>query len=207
MSPRLAQPRHQSQSPARRNSLSKLVFSVDSFPFLEFDLLLKGKDMLLVDKVYEFEMFVEHAAIVLDALLEIGDAHILVTITLQCAQEGLFSEASDVLRYATESLEPFWGGRLPKFYTILFFPKYSMGCGARKVKRFRTGEYKEVEQGEQGRIIDIDVRERRRCNSWVPLSRCARCSSSRGRAGGATLRLSCCQAACLSGLRAKADML
>jgi hypothetical protein len=37
-------------------------------------LLLKGEDVLLVDKVYEFEMFVEHVAVVLDALLEVGDA-------------------------------------------------------------------------------------------------------------------------------------
>lgn len=65
-----------------------------------------------MDKVYESEMFVEHATVVLDALLEIGDAHILVAITLQGAQEGLFSEAGDLLRYAAESLETLWGRRL-----------------------------------------------------------------------------------------------
>jgi hypothetical protein len=54
-----------------------------------------------VDKVYESEMFVEHVAVVLDALLEVGDAHIPVAITLQGAQEGLFGEAGDLLRHAT----------------------------------------------------------------------------------------------------------
>jgi hypothetical protein len=86
-----------SHSPTRRSSLSKFVFSVHSFPFLEFDLLLEGEDVLLMDKVYESEMFVEHVAVVLDALLEIGNAHILVAITLQGAQEGLFGEAGDLL--------------------------------------------------------------------------------------------------------------
>lgn len=117
MSPRLALPRHPlSQSPVRRSSLSKFVFSVHSFPFLEFDLLLKGEDVLLVDKVYEFEMFVEHVAVVLDAFLEVGDAHILVAITLQGAQKGVFGETGDLLRYAAESLDTFWGGRLFEFY-------------------------------------------------------------------------------------------
>jgi len=69
-----------------------------------------------VDKVYESEMFVEHVAVVLDTLLETGDAHILVAITLHGAQEGLFGEAGNLLRYATESLEMLWGGRLLKFY-------------------------------------------------------------------------------------------
>lgn len=63
-----------------------------------------------MDKVYESEMFVEHVAVVLDALLEVGDAHILVTITLQGAQEGLFGEVGDLLRYAAESSETLWGG-------------------------------------------------------------------------------------------------
>ena len=49
-----------------------------------------------MDKVYESEMLVEHVAVVLDALLEVGDAHILVAITLQ--------GATDLLRYAAESL-------------------------------------------------------------------------------------------------------
>ena len=90
MSPRLAQPYctpPQAVTHARVSSLLKLVFSAHSFPFLELDLLLKGEDVLLVDKVYESEMFVEHVAVVLDALPEVGDAHILVAITLQGAQE------------------------------------------------------------------------------------------------------------------------
>ncbi len=90
-----------------------------SFPFLEFDLLLKGEDVLLMDKVYEPEMFVKHAAVVLDALLEVGDAHILVAITLQGAHEGLFGEVGDLLRYAAESLETLWGGRLFEFCFFL----------------------------------------------------------------------------------------
>ena len=129
-------------------------------------MLLKGEDVLLVDKVYESEMFVEDVTVVLDALLEVGDAHILVAITLQGAQEGLFDEAGDLLRYAAESLETLWGGRLLEFY-IFLFPNYTL----------RTATTNENEN--KGTIIDdIDVRERRRCNSWVPLLRCARCSSS-----------------------------
>jgi hypothetical protein len=81
---------------------------------------LKCEDVLLVDKVYESEMFVEHVTIVLDALLEIGDAHILVAITVQGTQEGLFGEAGDLLRYAAESLEMLWGGRLLELYTVYF---------------------------------------------------------------------------------------
>jgi len=128
-------------------------------------LLLKGEDVLLVDKVYESEMFVEDVTVVLDALLEVGDAHILVAITLQGAQEGLFGEAGDLLRYAAESLGTLWGGRLLEFY-IFLFPNYTL----------RTATTNENEN--KGTIIDIDVWERRRCNSWVPLLRCARCSSS-----------------------------
>jgi len=96
--------------------------------------------MLLVDKVYAPEMFVEHVTVVLDALLEVGDAHILVAITLQDAQEGLFGEAGDLLRYAAESLETLWGGRLLEFYIILFPNSTAQGCGGRneRVKRFRT---------------------------------------------------------------------
>ncbi len=86
MFPRLTQPRHAlSQSPARRSSLSKLVLSVYSFPFLQFDLLLKGEDVLPVNKVDEPEVFVKHAAVVLDARLEVGYAHILIAIALQGA--------------------------------------------------------------------------------------------------------------------------
>ena len=54
-----------STAPRHKRSLSKLGFSVHMFPFLEFDLLLKGEDVLLVEKVYELEMFVEHVAVVL----------------------------------------------------------------------------------------------------------------------------------------------
>jgi len=78
------------------SGLSKLILSINSFPFLEFDLLLKSEDVLLVDKVNKPEVFVEHAAVVFDARLEVGDAHILVAISLQGAQEGLFSEAGDL---------------------------------------------------------------------------------------------------------------
>lgn len=95
---------------------------------------LKCEDVLLMDKVYESEMFVEHATVVLDALLEIGDAHILVAITLQGAQEGLFSEAGDLLRYAAESLETLWGRRLLEF-CIFLFPITRKGCGEGMVKR------------------------------------------------------------------------
>ena len=68
-----------------------------------------------MDKVYEPEMFVEHVAVVLDAFLEVGDAHILVAITLQGAQEGLFGEVGDLLGYVAELLEALWGGRLFEF--------------------------------------------------------------------------------------------
>lgn len=103
--------RHPVTVPTRRSSLSKLVFSAHSFPFLEFDLLLKGEDVLPVGKVYESEMFVEHVAVG-SRCLEVGDAHILVVITLQDSQEKLFGEAGDLLRYAAGSLETLRGRRL-----------------------------------------------------------------------------------------------
>lgn len=78
-------------------SLSKLVLSVHPFPSLDFDLLLEREDMLLVDKVDEPEVFVELAAVVLDARLQVGDAHVLLAISVQRAQEGLFGEARHFL--------------------------------------------------------------------------------------------------------------
>lgn len=65
-----------------------------------------------MDKVDEPEVLVEHAAVVLDARLQVGDAHVLVAVALQRAQEGLFGEAGHFLRDAAESLETFRGGRL-----------------------------------------------------------------------------------------------
>lgn len=98
-----------SGSPATR-SLSKLVLSVYPFPSLDFDLLLEREDVLLVDKVDEPEVFVKLAAVVLDARLQVGDAHVLLAVSVQRAQEGLFGEARHFFRYAAEAFEMLWGG-------------------------------------------------------------------------------------------------
>jgi hypothetical protein len=94
------------------SSLSKLVLGIHSLSSLDFDLLFKSEDMLLVDKVDEPEVFVELAAVVLDSRLQVGDAHVLLAISIQGAQEGLFGETRHFLRYPTEAFETFRGGRL-----------------------------------------------------------------------------------------------
>jgi hypothetical protein len=60
-------------------------------------LLLESEDVLLVAKVDEAEVLVEHPAVVLDARLQVGDAHVLVAIALEGAQKGLFGEAGHFL--------------------------------------------------------------------------------------------------------------
>ena len=71
-----------------------------------------------MDKIDEAEVLVELAAVVLDARLQVGDAHVLVAVALQGAQEGLFGEAGHFFRYAAESLETLWGGRLLEFCLV-----------------------------------------------------------------------------------------
>jgi hypothetical protein len=61
-------------------------------------LFLKSEDLLLVDKVDEPEMFVEEAAVVLDAGLKVGNAHVLTALSLQTPQEGLFGMFGELHR-------------------------------------------------------------------------------------------------------------
>jgi len=59
-----------------------LVLCVKTFPSLEFRLLPKRED-LVVDKVDESEVLVEEAAVIFDASLKVGGAHVLAALSLQ----------------------------------------------------------------------------------------------------------------------------
>jgi len=76
-------------------------------PSLEFCLLLKSEDLLLVDKVDEPEVFVEEAAVLFDAGLKVGNAHVLATLSLQAPQEGLFGKFGELHRQRAKAVERF----------------------------------------------------------------------------------------------------
>jgi hypothetical protein len=54
--------------------------------------------------------------------LQVGDAHVLLTIALHGAQEGLFGVARHLFGYAAESFEAFRGGRLLELCCCCCFP-------------------------------------------------------------------------------------
>ena len=78
--------------------LQNFVFRMQTSPPLKFCLLLKSKDLLPVDKIDEPEMFVEEAAVVFDAGLKVGKAHVLAALSLQTSQEGLFGKLGELHR-------------------------------------------------------------------------------------------------------------
>lgn len=96
--------------PTKLNSasgLQKFVFRVQTSPSLEFCLLLKGEDLLLVDKVDEPEVFVEEAAVLFDAGSKVSNAHVLAALSLQAPQDGLFRKFGELHRQRAKAVERF----------------------------------------------------------------------------------------------------
>ena len=93
-----------------------------------------------MDKVDEPEVLVEHAAVVLDARLQVGDAHVLVAVALERAQEGLFGEAGHFLRDAAESLETFRGGRLLELCSASVVSACAEGTGPSRGLTYGRGD-------------------------------------------------------------------
>jgi len=149
--------------------------------------------VLPVCHVDEPQVFVKEAAVAFDARLEVGDAHVLGVLILYALYERLFDKGGDLHRQLAEPLELLRRGRLMEL------------CPGRVGRRGKV-----IQLGEQGRlnakkgdrgIAALRLPARRRRSSSTFSLRCARRSER-----SATSRFSCCQAAKLSGVRAKTDM-